>query len=243
MSETLFPRAWAKTAAGVDSIYRAMQEAIEKSNAEAHTNVAAGSTGGRGKPSPPHRHLFALVLAQPQTSYASSNIYTQVGHWDSRSKYFVTFIFPGFARDTLDSFSDKLFNDVLDWLEHAFIDFEWSGLTTVVLFASNPATEEMPEPIDKSAVMFFDIETMQEKNYIKEPRQFFEGIIALAKKYPADDAFWELHNSIVDSATGASVLGSVKSTVSETLKKYIHIPDEEISRAFEVRQFAKVHGS
>jgi len=235
------PVGFAVKAAGVDSIRRAMQQAIDKSARTADASASASSGTGGTASRPPKRHLFALVLAQPQAEYARINIFPFEKHWHFRSSYHVTFIFPGFLGDELDSFSDEVFNQVLNWLSESFDDFQYSGLTTVVVFASNAPGNVDVEPMDKSAVLFFDIEEMQEKGYIPQPRQFFEGLIALAKQYPGDDGLWELRNDVTDTTDGKGVIGVFMNTVKETFKKYIHIPDDEVGRSFEVRKYTKMH--
>lgn len=188
----------------------------------------------------PKRKVFAVVLAQPQASFAKNEIFPFTTFWNSRSADHIDFLFPGFPAGSFAQFDDVAFNEVVEWFEAHFDGFEWSGRTTMVLFASlPPSVGGLSSAIDRSAFVFFDLEGLIKDALLPEPRQFFESLIKLAKDHPGDDALWEFRNDVVDGTDGANVLESVTTALTDTLRKYIALP-KGLGNSVKARRFLQV---
>lgn len=233
--------ALARKVGGLEDIRKAVQDALNRDGASATPKTHAAGRKGANFDGRPRRHLFALVLAQPSDDYARKNVFDKQAFFNVQSGVNMDVIFPGFTSEQLESFDDALFGQVLDWLREHFEDFEYRGLTTVVVFASNTREKADVEPIDESAVLFFDLEMMQEEKFIDGPQPFFARLFDFARKYPGDDALWEFRNDLNESTMFKAVTEEVFKAIEGGIPSSVAYPVTAIRRCVAIRKHTKVH--
>jgi hypothetical protein len=233
--------ALARRVGGMEEIKKAIQDALDRDRKSRRLQPGDSGEQRGGPHERPRRHLFALVLAHPADDYAKSNIFPREGFFDAQSGEDMDVILPGFAAADVGSFNEELFDQVLKWLEKRFPDFEYRGLTTVVVFASNTREKAAIEPIDDSAVLFFDLEMMQEERFIAGPQPFFMRLFQFARRYPGDDAFWEFRNDLNESTMFDAVSKEVFRAISEGIPSSVTYPVNAIRRCVAIRRHTKIH--
>jgi hypothetical protein len=241
MSDVIEVEALARKVGGLDDIRKAVQDALDRDRGSVTPTTAEAGKGGGGHRERPKRHLFALMLAQPGDDYARKNVFDKQAFFNVQSGENMDVIFPGVTSERLDSFDDALFGQVLDWLRERFPDFEYRGLTTVVVFASNTREKADVEPIDGSAVLFFDLEMMQAEKFIDGPQPFFARLFDFARKYPGDDALWEFRNDLNESTIFKAATEEVFKAISEGLPSSLTYPVAAIRRCLAIRKHTKIH--
>jgi len=241
MSDVIEVEALARKVGGLDEIRKAVQDALKRDRASATPKTGEIGEGGGDHGVRPKRHLFALVLAQPSDDYAKKNVFDKEAFFNVQSGENMDVIFPGFTSERLESFDDALFGQVLEWLRERFPDFQYRGLTTVVVFASNRRDKADVEPIDESAVLFFDLEMMQEEKFVDGPQPFFVRLFDFARKYPGDDALWEFRNDLNESTIFKAVTEEVFKAISEGIFSSVTYPVTAIRRCLAIRKHTKVH--
>ena len=241
MGDVIEIEALARKVGGVEQLRKAMQEAIDSVRQAQPPDTEPDDGGASHGSRTPKRHLFALVLAEPDDDYAKSKIYPREKFFNAESGEDLDIIFPGFTSTSLESFDADLFHDVVQWLRNRFDDFHYHGVTTVVIFASNSREKSHLEPMDDSAVLFFELEPMQAEKFIAGPEEFFQRLFEFAHKHPGDDALWEFRNDIKESKIIEAVTTSFLDSAAQGVVASLAFPLTVLRRFFGIAKHTKIH--
>jgi hypothetical protein len=168
----------------------------------------------RAKPTGTATQLLVLVLANPEDEFGKSEIFGLREYWHHRSGADVIFLLPGYASDSKTGrlrYSAREFNQFIKWVESE-TTIRYASHAVLLLVAAKPTSGTWA--LDWSYTFEMRIEDLHKASLIKSVKSVFEGLIAIAREFPPDDAITVLKNSLLGAATERKVAKGLGSLVT-----------------------------